>query len=177
MGDRCGECGYAYGSVAEADGPGAIAGMARRYRIPLSRFLAGEDGTALLRAHPLPGTWSALEYACHVRDVLEVQCQRIERGLVEDNPVLELMRREERVLELHYNEQDPESVATDIGTNAETLSHLVAQLTQSQLARTVSYPFPEPTERTLSWMVAHTLHEAEHHLLDIGRVMRAARQA
>ena len=36
------------------------------------------------------------------------------------------------------------------------------------------YNFPERAERPLTWVVRHTVHEGEHHLLDIGRVLRAA---
>ena len=41
--------------------------------------------------------------------------------------------------------------------------------------RTMTYYFPERAERPLTWVVRHTVHEGEHHLLDIGRVLRAAR--
>jgi hypothetical protein len=37
------------------------------------------------------------------------------------------------------------------------------------------YGYPEIAERPLSWVLVHTVHEGEHHLLDIGRVLRAAR--
>ena len=55
-----------------ADAPDALRAFGKRYRIPLTRGLKGEDLDALLRAHPIEDTWSALEYACHVRDVIEV---------------------------------------------------------------------------------------------------------
>ncbi len=67
MGDRCDECGFDYEALAVADAVDELRRLGRRYRAPLTRFLADEDGDALVRAHPLPGTWSALEYACHVR--------------------------------------------------------------------------------------------------------------
>jgi S-DNA-T family DNA segregation ATPase FtsK/SpoIIIE len=33
------------------------------------------------------------------------------------------------------------------------------------------YNFPEPSERTVVWLGQHTLHDAEHHLLDIETVI------
>ena len=69
----CEECGFSHQSLPVDDASAALRELGRRYRIPLSRGLKGEDLDALLRAHPLEGTWSALEYACHYRDVLAAQ--------------------------------------------------------------------------------------------------------
>jgi hypothetical protein len=48
-------------------------------------------------------------------------------------------------------------------------------LTFDQLDLTMVYGYPEVAERSLSWVLVHTVHEGEHHLLDVGRVLRAAR--
>jgi hypothetical protein len=40
----------------------------------------------MLRTRPEEGVWSALEYACHVRDVFLVQRDRLYTALVEDTP-------------------------------------------------------------------------------------------
>jgi hypothetical protein len=39
----------------------------------------------------------------------------------------------------------------------------------------VIYPYPEPTERSLRWVAAHTLHEVRHYLVDIRRQLGHAR--
>jgi hypothetical protein len=39
----------------------------------------------------------------------------------------------------------------------------------------MTYNDPVREVRTLEWVAVHTLHEGKHHLLDIGRVLRAAR--
>lgn len=173
MTERCGECGFDYDALALADGPGALRGFGRRYRAPLTRFLPGEDGHAVVRAHPMAGTWSALEYACHVRDVLAVQRDRIELALAEDTPALEPMGREERVERDAYNAQDPTVVVDQVAAKAELLADLVERLSDAELARTAIYH--DRGEQTLGWVVRHTVHEGEHHLLDVGRVLRAAR--
>src|SRR5437867_257771 len=69
--ERCPECAFDPNGVSPADLPAAVAGLGRRYQAPLTRFLPGEDAS-LLVAHPRPRVWSALAYACHVRDVLSV---------------------------------------------------------------------------------------------------------
>ena len=171
----CEECGFSHQSLPVDDASAALRELGRRYRIPLTRGLKGEDLDALLRAHPLEGTWSALEYACHYRDVLAVQRQRLETARAQDGYAPEPMRREERVTELHYNEQDPAAVADDVATNADAVADYVDTFGPDDWQHTMTYNFPQTEERLLSWVVRHTVHEGEHHLLDIGRVLRAAR--
>ncbi|CAN5247002.1 DinB family protein [soil metagenome] len=175
MGDRCDECGFDYEALAVADAVDELRRLGRRYRAPLTRFLRDEDGDAVVRAHPLAGTWSALEYACHLRDVLDVQRERLAVALAEDTPSFEPMGREERVVRDRYNEQDPAEVAGQVAVNGEALADTVEAMTEDQLARTAIYGYPQEQERTLAWVVRHTVHEGEHHLLDVGRVLRAAR--
>lgn len=110
-----------------------------------------------------------------MRDVLEVQRQRLRRTLVEDMPVHEPMGREERVLDLDYNGQEPAQVAADIAAHADALASAFAGLTPPQWTRSGVYAYPSRSERTLLWLGRHTIHEGHHHLLDLGRVMRAAR--
>jgi hypothetical protein len=173
-GDICEECGFDYGQPL--DDPGAaLRTVASRFRAPLTRFLPGEDGDALIRARPQPDVWSALEYACHVRDVFEIQRERIGRALVEDGYEPPVMRRDERVEELAYNAQDPLVVLDAITANADALAADVQALTPEQWQRTMRYRYPAPATRDLVWVVRHTVHEGRHHLLDIGRSLRAAR--
>ncbi|MBV8160394.1 MAG: hypothetical protein JO265_05670, partial [Acidimicrobiia bacterium] len=61
--ERCDECGFVYAEVSPDDAVLRLRSLGRRYRAPLTRFLAGEDGDAILRRRPEPGVWSALEYA------------------------------------------------------------------------------------------------------------------
>ena len=172
---ECAECGFSYDTLAVPDALDALRGFGKRYRIPLTRGLKDEDLDALLRAHPLDDTWSALEYACHVRDVFAVQRERLARALVEPGFWPEPMRGEERVLEMAYNEQDPVGVADDLAANGTALASFAENLSNEQLELTIGYRYPEVAERTLSWLIVHTVHEGEHHLLDVGRVLRAAR--
>lgn len=158
-----------------ADAPDALRAFGKRYRIPLTRGLKGEDLDALVRAHPLEDTWSALEYVCHVRDVLQIQRERLQRARVEDGYAPVPMGRDERVVEFRYNEQDPAVVADELTAAAEALASDIEGFAPADWERTMIYRYPERAERPLTWVVQHTVHEGEHHLLDIGRVQRAAR--
>ena len=175
MAETCQECGFDYDAIDIAEAPELLRRFGRRFRAPLTRFLPGEDGATVVRARPLEGTWSALEYACHVRDVFEVQRARLLLALEQDTPEFEPMGRDERAVTDRYNEQDPAEVAGQVAANADALADTVAGLDGIQLARTAIYAYPERQERTLEWVVRHTVHEGEHHLLDVGRVLRSAR--
>jgi hypothetical protein len=171
----CAECGYVYETVSPSDAAVAMRSFARRYRAPLTRGLPDEDLDDIVRRRPAPDVWSALEYACHVRDVFLVQRERLVRTLVENAPVLEPMGREERVVDDRYNEQDREVVADQLAANAEAMAKTIEGVNADQWTRVAIYPYPQPTERTAVWLVRHTVHEGTHHLLDIGRVLRQVR--
>ena len=171
----CEECGFDGDSLSPADAATALRSFARRYRAPLTRFLPGEDGDAIVRARLDASTWSTLEYACHVRDVLEVYAQRVQRTLVEDTPVLESMGRDERAVRDRYNEQDPTTVADELAGSADRLAGVIERVDPGDWERAAVHPYPEPAPRTLLWMARHVVHEGSHHLLDIGRVLRTVR--
>lgn len=172
---ECAECGFSYDAVSVPEALDALRGFGKRYRIPLTRGLKGEDLDALLRAHPLEDTWSALEYACHFRDVVMVQHERLAHALIEPGFAPEPMRRDARVVEQDYNAQDPVTVADDLAAHSTSVATFGENLSAAQLELTMIYGYPEIAERPLLWVLVHTVHEGEHHLLDIGRVLRAAR--
>ncbi len=162
--ERCDECGFDYDGVGRATVPDALRALATDYR----RILVATP-TAALRAHPLPGTWSALEYGCHYRDVLRAQRQRVLLALAEEEPEFVSMRRDERVLEEDYNGQPPSAVAGELRGAAEALAGTLAGLDEPRWTRTGVYNWPVRRVRTVEWIGRHTVHEGVHHLLDIDR--------
>ena len=163
--ERCEECGYVYGVIVRAKIPLALRARAADFRARLGRF---DD--EVLRAHPRPDAWSALEYACHVRDVFRVQRQRVELALVEDEPNFAPMRREERVFEERYNEQDPARVSAELVDAAGQLAATFESLDDGGWTRTGVYNWPSTRVRTTEWIGQHTVHEAQHHLQDVDRL-------
>jgi S-DNA-T family DNA segregation ATPase FtsK/SpoIIIE len=163
--ERCDECGFSYDDVARDDIPGAIRAMAPRYIEVL-----GSLDLDVLRAHPLPETWSGLEYACHMRDVLRVQRDRVMLALAEEQPSFASMRREERVTEERYNEQEPAQVAREIREAGESFASTLEAIDDEGWERTGIYNWPVQRVRTVEWIGRHTLHEGEHHMQDIERL-------
>ena len=121
-----------------------------------------------MRTRPTPDVWSPLEYACHVRDVLEVQRERLLPVRSEENPRFVPMGREERVVDRRYNEQDPAVVAEELGAAAEALAATLDALDPAGWARTGVYNYPEPADRSVEWIGRHTVHEIRHHHRDLG---------
>src|SRR5512132_4370255 len=127
----CPGCGFPLAAL-DVDGPNAGTPLAWHYdeagaagageRI---QALAGEvaqlvRGTpaARLTARPAPDVWSSLEYACHVRDVLLVQRERVLAVRRGEGDGVTSMGRDERVGHDGYNGQGPDDVATQVAQAA-----------------------------------------------------------
>jgi len=169
----CDECGFDYEALAPDDVPAALRAFAKRYRAPLSRFLPGEDGDSLLRQRPAPDTWSALEYAAHVRDVLDSYHRWIGLILDEERPVLEGPGPDDLAVERRYNEDDPAAVAEALAANANRLAATVEAVPADGWERV---GLRRDEERSVLLHARRAVHEGSHHLLDIGRGMRAVRE-
>ena len=168
----CEQCGFEFDATAPSAAADAVRAAGERYGRPLRRGLPGEDLDSLLRVKPTPETWSALEYACHVRDVLDLNVARITRMLAEDRPELHPMNRDAIAVERRYNEQRPPDVADELAASAERLAATFASVGDGDWDRTA---VREGIELSVDWMARNVVHECTHHLLDIGRVLREAR--
>ncbi len=171
---RCEECGFDATDLSPADAVAALRKFPRRYRAPLTRLLPGEDG-AVLRRRPEAATWSALEYAAHTRDVFGAYASRIRRTLEEDRPTFDDDPGPDEVAESRrYNEQDPVAVADDLEANAELLASTLEAVPDDGWDR-VGIRYGE--ERSVLSTARRAVHEGNHHLLDVGRSLRAGRDA
>jgi hypothetical protein len=171
--EPCEECGFVPLDHDAADLPDAIRGLGRRYRMPLTRFLPGEDPDTIVRTRPAPDRWSALEYACHARDVLSVFNGRVLLMVAEERPALGWWDHEAAADDEAYNGQDPVEVADALDRNARTFAETLEAVPAAGWSR-------EGVRRTGELFTVlgagrFVLHEGHHHLLDIGRSLRAAR--
>jgi len=161
--DRCDECGFEYDlSTAPAAGSAIVDG-AREVCALL------KDPPGDLRTRRRPQTWSPLEYGCHLRDVLLVQRERVFAARRMDRPSFDPMGRDERVEHDGYAEQQADDVARQLDDAAGLFANVLSRLGHDEWERTVTYNYPERWERSLRWVAVHTLHEVQHHLLDIRR--------
>jgi hypothetical protein len=168
----CTECGYDYESVPTDRLAGRLRDLGRRYR----EALAGADEPTA-RRRPAPGVWSALEYACHMRDVLLVQRDRAVLALVEDNPGFPRMYRDERVDLCQYSAQAVAEVLDELDMSAQLCAMVFDRLDEAAWQRPLVYNLPSaeaPGGHNVAWLARHTLHEGEHHLMDVNRALASA---
>ncbi|MGH1492038.1 MAG: DinB family protein [Acidimicrobiales bacterium] len=159
--DACAECGFDYDlGMAEAASTAILDGTAEMAAI------LGKMSTAAHR-RPTAGTWSPLEYGCHVRDVLTVQRERALLARREDTPTVAPMGRDERGEHDGYADQDAGDVAIQLAQLGRLFSNVLDRLQTADWERTMIYNYPSSAERSLRWLAIHTQHEVEHHLLDI----------
>lgn len=152
--------------------PGEFAGRVRTAAEAYAELLLTTPDEAL-RRRPAPETWSPLEYACHVRDVLLVQRERVLAARRTDTPVAEPMGRDERVEHDAYADQAPVDVSRQLQDAAAMFAHTLDHLPPAAWDRTLVYTYPERAERPVRWLAAHTLHEVRHHFQDIARQLPA----
>ena len=170
--DHCAQCGFGFDDFPVDQIAGALRALPARYRLQLADL-----DEAVLRRRPAPDVWSALEYICHVRDVLLVQRDRVLLALVETRPSFPRMYRDERIGLARYDAHRPEEVADQLGVAAELCATVFEQLTDQQRARPLIYNFPAPVERDVAWLGRNTVHEGEHHLGDVRQVLAVERLA
>ena len=104
---RCPECGYDAASLALDDvGPALVDNACSWVEAVLPR--------ADVRQRPDASTWSALEYACHVRDVFRLYRFRLDLMLTEDDPDFPNWDQDETAIADRYSEQDPSTVAAEL---------------------------------------------------------------
>ena len=113
-----------------------------------------------------PESWSALEYASHVRDVLLSIRDRVILALVLDHPTGTPLYREERIALGTYRLDSPEDVADELAIVGRLLGRTLRALPEGATSRTMVYSPLTPFDVTISWMAAQAAHEAEHHLAD-----------
>ncbi|WP_436796237.1 DinB family protein [Actinospongicola halichondriae] len=171
MTDPCPECQFDGDSVEDV--AGEIDALGRKYGAPLTRFLPGEDGPALLRTRPAPDVWSPLEYACHVRDVLGLFEERTR--LMADQPGVRFASwdHDAAVTDDAYNDSDPTVVAAEIADATSRYAATLRALGGDQWASSGERSDGEIF--TIDSLARYGLHEAKHHQLDIGRGLRSAR--
>ncbi|HEX4865492.1 MAG TPA: DinB family protein [Acidimicrobiales bacterium] len=162
----CSQCGFCYDAQDLAATPTLAARLGARYRTRLLQEASADVDS--WRQRPDPDTWSALEYACHMRDCFALYDWRIRKVLDEQRVILPAMRRDDVVTERAYNQQDPDAVAEEIERNARSLSSLLAGVAGERWSRV---GVREGEELSVGWMARNVIHEGIHHLADIDAVL------
>jgi len=108
-----------------------------------------------------------------VRDVFDSYDRWIGRILDQERPVLDGPGPDELAVERRYNDDDPAAVAEALAANAEKLAATVEAVPDDGWDRV---GLRRNEERSVRLHARRAVHEGSHHLLDIGRGMRALRE-
>lgn len=165
MDPTCSDCGYDYRTLSNDDASSTLV-----------HEVADTVRTLRYRRQTAPtpdGSWSALEYAGHLRDVLIVTRERTLHALREESPAVVTMGADDRVRRGEYANLSYFQTTAEISEAARRLAATWNRLSTQDWARTLRYNYPTPAIRELSWLAAHIVHEVVHHRSDIERLTTA----
>ena len=143
---------------------------------PVTEHLATLEGHVLrwrdvlvrpdVRERPAPGTWSPLEYACHVRDVLDVMASRALNIREEDTPTFPGWDQDAAAVQKDYAHARPLVVADEIVERADWFAQAYAAVRDDEWERRGRRG--AGADFTLRTLGLYTAHELVHHAHDVG---------
>ena len=155
----CPECGFDATSV-ERESIGAIL---RDNVAAWQEILRHEP--ASLRQRPEPTTWSALEYACHIRDVLGLYSERLTLMLTEDGPHYANWDQDVTAIEHRYDLADPSAVSAELAALGSALADQFDAVAGDQWERTGHRS--DGATFTVESFARYFIHDPLHHLWDV----------
>ena len=156
--EQCPECGF----DTRAPGRGALAGLTEVVGQRWAEAMAmAPDPTR----RPSPAVWSPLEYACHVRDVLDLACVRVGLMRTEDGPRFANWDQDATALEEDYASQDPQAVTAELLDATDRFAAVVAGVPDDDWTRTGLRS--DGAAFTVESFVRYLLHDPVHHLTDV----------
>jgi hypothetical protein len=162
---RCADCGFDGRRVAATD----VAGLVRANAPVWRPLLVGPDGGPRpgVGDRPSDDTWSALEYACHVRDVYRLYDRRLARMLTEDGPLFANWDQDVAAVEERYAEQAPGIVADELEGAAATIAASLDAVTGEQWLRRGERS--DGARFTVDTFARYFIHDPIHHVTDVER--------
>ena len=153
----CPECGFDAAPLTRADIPVLIRRNAAAWPAVLERSGVGE--------RPDDSTWSPLEYAAHVRDVLRLYRERLQLMVTQDDPLYPNWDQDATAVAERYNEQDPFVVSAELAVAAELLATDFESLSDEQWSRPGRRS--DGVSFTVDTFARYFIHDPIHHLADV----------
>ena len=114
---------------------------------------------------PRPSMWSALEYACHVRDVFILFDARLELMLTQNAPTFTNWDQDATAVTDRYDIQDPLVVRRQLTVAAHKLAGRFDSVSGAQWTRTGMRS--DEATFTVESFGKYLLHDPIHHLWDV----------
>ncbi|QNE48221.1 DinB family protein [Glaciihabitans sp. INWT7] len=153
----CPECGFDATTVAARD----VAALVRANAAAWPPVLQRAD----VAQRPDGSTWSALEYAAHVRDVYRIFLVRLGLMLDEYDPVFPNWDQDETATAEHYNEQDPAAVADELVGAGAALAAAFDAVPDDSWGRPGRRN--DGAQFTVASFAVYLAHDPTHHLWDV----------
>jgi len=154
----CPECGFESAVVAREEIAPLIRDNATRWQ-----EILGERSR--LSERPTDDRWSAVEYACHVRDVFRIYDQRLRLMRAENDPTFPNWDQDVTAVEQHYNDQDPQQVARELAGAAQELAADFEDVADDEWLR--SGTRSDGVHFTIDTFARYMVHDPVHHLHDV----------
>ena len=160
--ERCLACGFDGAIYDDESLIAAIAALGEAWRSLLRK--AGRE----LRVRPQPGTWSAIEYAAHSRDITALHVFGVEQALTGNEPSFPAIDGDALIdaTSAQYADEDPDAVVDELDRQAHLLARLAADAGVEAWDRRITIGDYRSTVRRL---LEHALHDSRHHLDDVER--------
>jgi hypothetical protein len=155
----CAECGFDASKVAAAD----VAGLLRENATHWRSLVDHPD----VASRPDDSTWSALEYACHIRDVFELYDRRLGWMLTQDDPTFPNWDQDATAVEERYAEQDPAAVVAAIEAAGARLADDFDAVPADAWGRTGTRS--DGARFTIETFARYLVHDPIHHVWDVER--------
>lgn len=153
----CTDCGFDPAVIRYDDIPALVRDNAGAWPAVLAR----PD----VRVRPDDYTWSALEYAAHVRDVFRIFDVRLHLMLDEQDPLFPNWDQDETAAAERYNEQDPVAVGEELAEAAATAADSFASIGPDRRGRTGRRS--DGASFTVESLARYFVHDPIHHLHDV----------
>jgi hypothetical protein len=114
---------------------------------------------------PDEDTWSALEYACHVRDVFSLFDQRLNLMLDSDGARFENWDQDLTAIEKDYANADPAVVSAELTAEGMQIAESFAGVREAKWGRKGLRS--NGSEFTVLTLAQYFLHDVVHHLHDV----------
>jgi hypothetical protein len=153
----CPECGFEAGELPREQ----VGSSLRAAADELESALARDDATH----RPAPQVWSALEYACHVRDVCRVFGERLHRMLTEDDPAFANWDQDATAVDADYAAQEPAVVARQLRAESRSLAAAWDAVPVDAWTRTGGRS--DGAVFTVHRLGQYLVHDLVHHVHDV----------
>jgi hypothetical protein len=163
----CGECGF----DASATAPGEVAGLVRANAGRWRALLVDRPGVDV---RPRDDRWSALEYACHVRDVFRIYRERLGLMLTLDDPTFPNWDQDVAAVDEAYNAQDPVVVAGAIESGGAALADAFDRVPANAWGRRGARS--DGARFTIDTFGRYMVHDPIHHVWDVEEGYRLLRR-